>query len=400
MLCGSFLLERFIMLDAKTRRHQQMRRLYEAAVRDRSVDRFVSDLQEQFAKDANELQDRYSIRELAEQFIPDGREAVAMMRPASAGGFQIQESASDLVDTSMFANIIGQIIFTSTLNGFNIPGLIGDQLVETIQTQFSGERIPGVGRLGDDVDIVNEGAQYPNAVMGEEYVDTPETIKRGLILNVTKEAIYFDRTGVLLKEAARVGERVAVNREKRILDVVFGIVTVYRRNGAAAIATYGADNSVTNVLSDWTSIDTAAQKFNVMTDPITGEPIAIDINTIVVPKALEVLANRIVNASMTRGGTNSGNNQTYVQGNSLTSVPNTPKVVSGQYVRQRTSSDVTWFAGDPKKAFVYMQNWPLTVTQSDDTSEVGFTRDIVLRYKTSERGAAGVRERLFMVKNS
>jgi hypothetical protein len=45
-----------------------------------------------------------------------------------------------------------------------------------------------------------------------------------------------------------------------------------------------------------------------------------------------------------------------------------------------------------------MQNWPLTVTQSDENSEVGFTRDIVARFKASERGAAGVRERLKMVK--
>ena len=381
-------------VDAKTRRHQELRRLYEAAVRANAYAQFCADFQTQLQEDASQLGDRYSVRQLFEQFVPDGREAVNMLRPSSGGGYQIQESA-ELVDTSQFANIIGQVVYTATLNGFNMPGLVGDQLVETIQTQFSGERIPGVGRVGDDLDVVNEGQPYPNAVMGEEYVDTPETIKRGLILNITREAIYFDRTGVLLSEANKVGERVAVNREKRILDVVTGISTVFRRNGAAAVATYDSVNQLSNTLADWTSIDSVQQKFNVMTDPITGEPIAIDVTQILVPKALETLAGRIINASMTRQGSNTGNNQTYVNGSS---VAGNKQVVSGQYVRQRTSSDSTWFAGDFKKAFVYMQNWPLTVTQSDENSEVGFTRDIVLRLKASERGAAGVRERLYAAK--
>ena len=187
------------IINMKTRRHQELRRLCEAAQRDNAFQRFVSDFQEMLKQDANDLASRWSIRELFEQFVPDGREAVNMLRPSSMGGFQIQESA-ELVDTSMFANISGQIMYTATLQGFNAPGLIGDQLVEVIQTQFSGERIPGVGRLGDDLDVVNEGQEYPNAVLGEEWIDTPETIKRGLILNVTREAIYFDRTGVLLQE--------------------------------------------------------------------------------------------------------------------------------------------------------------------------------------------------------
>lgn len=384
-----------MITSAKTRRHQELRRLYEAAARDRAVERFMQDFRESLEADSANLAAKWSLRELFEQFVPDGREAVNLLRPQSEGGYRIQESA-ELVDTSMFANIIGQVVYSSTLSGFNMPGLIGDQLCEVIQTQFSGERIPGVGRVGDDLDIVNEGQPYPNAVMGEEYIDTPETIKRGLILNVTREAIYFDRTGVLLSEANKLGQRVAVNREKRILDVVTGIVTIFRRNGASAVATYDSVNSVTsNAFADWTSVDAAQQKFNTMTDPITGEPIAIDAIQVLVPKALETIGKRVQNATMTRQGTASGANQTYVNGNGL---QNAFDLVTGQYVRQRTSSDSTWFAGDFKKAFVYMQNWPLQVTQSSEDSEVGFTRDIVLRLKASERGAAGVRERLYAVK--
>jgi hypothetical protein len=380
------------MRNAKTNRHQNLRRLYEASIRDQNVERFMEDFRQALEQDRASLGDRYSVRELFEQFVPDGREAVAMLAPTTSGGFQILESA-ELVDTSQFANILGQITYTATLNGYNAPEYIGDQLVETIPTVFSGERIPGVGRLGDDVDIVAEGGEYPNAVFGEEFVDTPETIKRGLILNVTREAIFFDRTGVLMSECGKTGERVRVSKEKRIFDVVCGIATIYRRNGAAAVATYQSENTVSNTLADFTSIDTVEQKFNTMSDPITGEPISIELDTILVPKALSNLAGRIMAASQTRSGTNSGNTQTYVPGNSVNV---NARVLTSPYVRQKTTNDTTWFAGRPREAFVYMQNWPLTVTQAGENSEVGFTRDIVVRYKTSERGAAGVRDRLKM----
>src|SRR5205814_8232576 len=47
-----------------------------------------------------------------------------------------------------------------------------------------------------------------------------------------------------------------------------------------------------------------------------------------------------------------------------------------------------WFIGDFRRAFAYMENWPITVTQSPAGSEADFTSDIVLRFKASERGAA------------
>jgi hypothetical protein len=343
------------------------------------------------------LADRWSVRHLFENFVEDGREAVNYLRPASMGGFvNLQESAG-VVDTSNFANIMGQITYTATLNGYNMPGLIGDQLVETIQTDFSGERIPGVGRLGDDVEVVREGEPYPNATFGEEYVDTPETIKRGVIVNVTREAVFFDRTGLILSEAGRTGARVAVNREKRILDVVLGIATVYRRNGGAAQATYAADNTRSNPLVDWTSLDAALQEFNEMVDPVTGEPIVMAPNTMIVPKALENAAKRIMNATMVRAATNSGNNQTYTNGNQIDSPYN---VVSSPYVQARSGSASTWWLGDFKNGFVYMQNWPLSVLQEGANTEVGFTRDVIARYRVTERGAAAVRERLCAVRNT
>ena len=380
----------------KTIRHQKLRREFDLAKKTGRA--AMADMRENFIgmlkEEGGGIQDRWSVKELFEQFVEDGREAIRFLDPRESGGFQIQESAN-AVDTSNFANIIGQIAYTGTLLAYESPEMIGDSLVETIQTSFNGEKLPGMGRIGDDVEIVNEAAPYPNATFSEEWVDTPETIKRGLILDITKEIIFFDRTGVLMQRAGQTGEAIRISKEKRILDAVCGISTIYRRNGGAAEATYQADNTLSNTLSDWTSIDAVQQKFNVMTDPNNGEPIALTLKTVLVPKALEITAGRIQTASMIRTSTQSAVQQTYNQGN-LVKTPY--DVASGQYVRNRTSSDTTWFAGDPRAAFAYMQNWPLQTVQAPDNNEVGFTRDVVVRFKSSERGAPAVKDRRRMIK--
>jgi hypothetical protein len=57
-----------------------------------------------------------------------------------------------------------------------------------------------------------------------------------------------------------------------------------------------------------------------------------------------------------------------------------------------------WFIGDFRKAFAYMENWPITVTQSPPGSEADFNQDIVVRFKASERGAAAMLNPRYVVK--
>ena len=49
-------------------------------------------------------------------------------------------------------------------------------------------------------------------------------------------------------------------------------------------------------------------------------------------------------------------------------------------------------------AFAYMENWPITVTQSAPGSDEEFNNDIVVRFKASERGAAAVLNPRYVVK--
>jgi len=378
-----------------------LRRLREAAARDRvSEQELREDLAAIVEKDCKNLRS-VSVRSLFVNLVEDGHEAIELYRDPESRRYT--EAASE-VNTSLFANTMGQIIYSTVLEAYNKIELIGDQLVTIVPTNFSGEKIPGVTRIGDEVEVVREGEPYPSALVAESYVETPETIKRGLMIDVTKEAVFFDRTGLILNRAAAVGEEIAVNREKRILDVVLGVSTVYRRNGGAAEATYSTDNtSTSNALIDWQSIDTAEVKFAQITDPDTGEPIEATPNTIIVPPELRVTARRIVNATMTNSdyqpnasaGTPNTNRETRTGGNSLM---NTFSIASNQYVKTRGSSATNWWYGDPRGAFLYMENWPMTVETQGATSEQAFDRDIVSRSKASERGAAAVLERRKMLK--
>ena len=374
---------------------------FEAAKRDGTPNRFFEDFETALENKEIKPED-YSIRELFESFVEDGRELVDSWNPRRGGGITLMESGN-AIDTAAFSNITGQIVYSRVIQAFEDPSYIGDQLVETVQTQFNGEKIAGIGRLGDAAQTVNEGGIYPTIGTSEEWIDTPATTKRGFIVPVTKEAIFFDRTGLILDRAREVGQFAALNKEKRILDTVLGITTSYRRNGAAAIATYQASTpyinvKATNTLVDWTNIESAELLFDALTDPNTGEVINVVPDTLIVPTALKYTARRIVRATevqYNKGGYNASSDvQRTVSANPLQDY----NILTSRLVKARTSSATTWFIGNPKKAFRYMQNWPITVIQAPNNSEAEFTQDIVARFKVSERGVPAVIEPRYMVK--
>lgn len=379
---------------------KKWRRLHEVARRQKCLDRFEADLSEEIRSlgVARTYGRGISFNQIFEHFVEDGREILHSWSPASGGGRSGVRLVESGINTAMFANITGQIVYQMMIETFESPAYIGPLLCPTKPTAFSGERIPGMGRIGDAAESVGENEAYPMVGVSEEWIDTPETVKRGLVVPVTKEALFFDRTGLVLQRAAEVGEWLAVNKEKRILDAVLGITSLYRRNGSSAIATYG-DNSgshdwdnlaASNALQDYTDVENVLNLFDDITDPNTGEPVIINSTTIVVPTALLFTAARMINATEVREVTNT--NTTTISGNPLrgtrTNAANTQvNLVSSQYVKARTSSATTWFVGDFAGAFAYMENFPLKVDQAPASSELEFSHDIVARWKGSERGA-------------
>lgn len=390
---------------------REIRRLLESIGAQRTTEHLAEALREKHLRPED-----FSIRDLAEELVPDGREFVRSLGPGKSGGINLLE-AGHAIDTAQFANITGQVVYSRVLEAAQAEEFVFSKLVETIPTEFNGERIAGISGIGDEAEVVNEGGTYPLAGVAEDYIDTPPTVKRGMIVPVTKEAIFFDRTGLLLRKASEVGYSAGLNKEKRVIDVIIDENTTngrYRWRGTI-IATYG-DNSGThtwdnlqasNALVDWTDINAAELLLADMRDPNTGEPMMIMADTLIVCPELEAQAYIALNAAMVAlfagGYATSGNL-------SRTDTPNPIgsgrkftgryNVVTSRLLPDRLGTNTSWFLGNPRKAFAYMENWGLQVTQAPSNSEADFTQDIVARYKVSERGATATLEPRYMAKST
>lgn len=339
----------------------------------------------------------FSVRDLAEGLVPDGREWVRQLDPRQ----QTSLVESDAVDVSAFKNITGQIIYSKIMEKYLNPAFSLSAAVETVPTRLDGEKIPGIGKITEDAMVVQPGMPYPRAGFSEDYVETPSTTKRGLIVPVTKEAIFFDRTNLVLSRAAEVGEVLGMNKEKRIADVMLGVTNNYKWKGTSYNTFYASSDNqswanklTSNELVDWTDVDAAEQLFAAMSDPDTGDPIILGGTSVLVMPAYRHAANRVFNATSIEY-TASGSPTKTIAGNPIAS--NYTLMESVIAYRRLIANSVAaadakkyWMVGDFKKAFAYMENWPLTVTQAAANSEAEFNQDIVAQFKASERGVAAV----------
>ncbi len=375
-------------------KYRELKRMYEA----NGPQKTVRHLQE--ALEAGELKpEDFSIRELAEATL--GGERVRQMDPR-CGGTSLLE-AGEAVDVSAFSNITGQIVQARILQAYRHEAFVVSRLVDTTPTRFDGERIPGIGRISDDVAEVHPGMPYPSLGFAEDNIDTPQTTKRGFIVPVTREAIFFDRTNLILQRAAEVGEVLGLNKEKRLVDLLLGVTNNYKWKGTA-YNTYSSTgssaapdgnwlNQMSEEMVDWTDIDAAEQLFANILDPNTGEPVLAQATTVLVMPAYRHAAHRIFNAEQityttpgsatTTWGANPLGNYTVVESR----LAYRRLMAAGHAADQAKK---WWFIGDFRRAFAYMENWPITVTQSPPNSEAEFNQDIVARFKASERGAAAV----------
>jgi hypothetical protein len=385
-------------------KYRELKQMYDLS----GPDKTVRHLQEALEQGHLQPED-FSIRELAEATLSGER--VRQMDPRNGGAALLE--AGEAVDVTAFSNITGQVIRSKILQAYQQEAFVVSRLVSTIPTLLDGERIAGIGRISDEAVEVAPGMPYTSLGFGEDYIDTPQTAKHGFIVPVTREAIFFDRTHLILQRAAEVGEVLGLNKEKRLIDLAIGATNNYKWRGASyntySSAGTGAapDGSWINVtdqeLVDWTDIDAAEQLFADILDPNTGEPVLIQATTVLVMPAYRYAAHRVLNATEVTQTT---------AGETITTYSTNPlahyRVAESRLAYRRiiasgqtaAAARKCWFIGDFKRAFAYMENWPITVTQSPMHGEAEFSQDIVVRYKASERGAAAVINPRYVVKST
>lgn len=335
----------------------------------------------------------FSIRDLATELV--GSEYVAALGRRSD---PLTESGA--VDSTMFLTITTSLISSRVMAGFNKPEYLASRLVDTMSSQMYTEMIPGVEDKGDQAQTVAEGMPFQEMTYAEDYVETPRTTKRGRILSITKEAIFFDRTGLVLRNAEGLGEMLGLNKEKRIMDVLCGNTNTYKRKGTT-YNTYQSSSPWVNTASgkellDKTDIDEALQLFYEMTDFNSGERIAVTPRDILVAPAKQMTAASILFATQIEAHTGSGalttisQNPVGSQYNLYSSIYWYDRLVAGG--KSTTNAKNYWLFGDIRKAFAYVENWPIQVLREPANATASFERDVVSRWRVDERGVAAVME--------
>ncbi len=338
--------------------------------------------------------------------LPAGDHAIGSVFPEAGGG--------DAVDSSMFANITGQILFQEIKRMYESADFVGGELCRVMPVtnkNLGEEKIPYLSPAVDSPPYVNQGQPYPRTSFGEQYLYLPAIKKFGEICQVTMEMIFSDHTLQAREAAQSVGERVRMIKEEMILQTVLGLVDTYKFNSTTAAATYQATTPYINkksgsALTDADSINVAEQLLAEMVDPVTGKPIRVRPNALLVMPFNYRKMRRVMGASGLRVG----------DGASATLATYTPDYLDNDYpvLQTRwgyhllldptapvgnnlpgggltaTNAREYWLLGDFKKAFIWRQAAPFQTFVAPPLAPEEFEKDIVLQVKAREWGSMGV----------
>ncbi len=387
---------------------------------------------------------RVSLRDLAESILgPSLSDVETSLNLTPHAPYVAWETASDVVP-SQFANIsafnaaaIG-LLETKILQAYNKPSFIIQNSVEHIPSKLRRLRMIGISNIGDVSDVRDPGNRHVRAQLSERYVETPQTRNRGVSIEVTKEAILFDLTRELMRQAESVGESLALRKEYLCLDVVLGIHNTYNYNGTSynTYQTAAADdvggnwvNSIDNAISTsnaWEAFNNVLQLWMNMVDPETGEPISIEAAQMLTMPANYMLAESALQASEISRMANAlagtyWPTDSYKSSNPAKGVFQLLNDAKYPYAYRRVTASSSgtydpasrnnpglgltgeqatglWFVGDFKKAFHWHENIPLTITRANTTDFEMADRGMVLAVFADEMGAAGVTEPRYVVK--
>ncbi len=393
---------------------RNLRKMIESAKRDPDIDdpaQYIQDHMTYLLTEGGEKPENFSLQDLFVNLIDGGQELCNNWARAHKKGQQVTEGTG-AVDTGDFSRITGQLVFSAIQDSYKLATGISDKLVSNFPSEFQeSELVPGIAATADHYEQeIPEGHPYPLIGMAATDIRLPRGEKRGGIIPITREAVIGDRTGKLLQEARTVGQGMGINKEKRILRMFIGAVPSYVFKDEAR-ATYhdtdmGFDNLHTEILTNFSDIRIVTQLFDAMSDPTNNEPLDVSPTTIVCGNDLAWQARSIVrNVQVREGDVTAGFG--YQGENEGNRIPFDLEIIHNDFlIRElilqtgeggltsgnRALANAHWWFGNPKAAFVYKENWALTIEEAPMNNEEQFRSDIWHRVKVSEKGVPAVRE--------
>ncbi|MEE8551465.1 MAG: hypothetical protein V3T08_09470 [Gemmatimonadota bacterium] len=319
------------------------------------------------------------------------------------------EGLGGLASTA-FPSAVGMLIATRVIEGYEAPGFVGDELVTTMPSRLRGERVVGFTTL-QGPKVVGEGDEYEDSTFGEKFVTTTET-KRGRLIKINEETIWFDQTGQILQRAQNIGRKGREDRERRILRGVADVdsgTPVYRPSGTAE-QLYSAGNnnllSTATPLVDWTDIQ-EAMAFHATTvtddrepdDELGAQPIVWMPTHVLTAVELTGVSARIFAATLATSGGVEAPSAAIL--NALGA--GTIRPVSSPFLDAAEGADQyddasDWFIGDFARQFIYKEIWPLQVFRAPAQNPDQFYRDVIAAFKIREYGDVNATDERLVIK--
>ena len=289
-------------------------------------------------------------------------------------------SIKEAVSSDQFPTITGEIISSTLISAYDNTQIIGDQLAETVSSKMETEVYAGFNG-SENPELVLQGEEYKRRDLTEKWTSVRHE-KYGTMLEITEEALFYDRTGQILMRAAGIGEKAKLYKEKQIVEGVQDVNSnVYKPSGIATAfyrTAASGDRKINSASSNpfgEAGIDAGLKLMHNMIDE-NGDPILINQSNLIglFPQDLEREAKQMVRSTLVPEGTENAENI----------YKGLFKVLTSYFVTAQSAS--TWYIGEFNKDFKWSEVWPLSTSTRAD-SQMRFDRDIIMQLKVRYLGA-------------
>lgn len=336
------------------------------------------------------------------------------MRLANRGMFE----AMDAVGASTFADIGGQLLVDHVRDNYELAMKEVDQLGIPNRSNpaqnLGTHKDPWLSRVYEEPQIVNPGQTFPWAHFSEQWATLPAPERRELGIAIEWEMIYADKTKQAFNRAQGVGEKMGLNKAKRILAVVTGLsytkgqqtyaAQQFNYNGTG-YDVYGTSGLWINKKSGLTvttydHITSIEELFGHMTDLATGDSIDVAVDNRKVLCVWDkqwdlhgaMLASDVLRGSFPTSGDNIQQHYNSPLKSIYQVVPSkllynmlTTHLPGGANLTAAQAKQYL-FWGNFAKAFGYREVYPITITQAPPQNPAEFYQSISIQVKTSEYG--------------
>ena len=305
----------------------------------------------------------------------------------------VSQDLEENLTSSAFPSISSEIISSAMIEAYQEWPKVGLGLVRVVPSKLKVSLVPGWKAIGT-IRQVTEKEDYIEVIPPDEKTVTIKNSKYGGLLSLTKEDIFFDRTGQLIDRAREIGMEAARFQDQLIMEgVIDKNATVYTPStGVTALYASGNSNLNTGAGSVLGSAGFEASYIKLLkkTDEQSKKIwVLSDVMQVMVPPDLWPTADKLLRNEYEVAGTAMSTTANFARGKFM------PIVNPYQTVTTR------WHMGNFKKQFRWEEVWPLeTYSRVGQDSEDGFKRDVIQSYKCSLFGGVGADDFKYVEQNN